>query len=401
MALVYTLENEARGSTSHLRTEPTSATVIDDKAKRATPTFKPVTPIATISAAKAIASPASAPPASVPLPSRVEQRTESTLSEELTDAVDEQKSEHPAAAPQSVEPKKKRKRGPRKKKAPQTTDTAAPSVSSDGLEAGSSDLAFKEATTNTCAAAPAEPEAHDQGLASSVGTPDTSSKSMETEDSASEIQLGMGTWDDDDESSGWVTPDNLQTYTRAYSGQTEEDASVENSWVVTCITADFAMQNVLLQMGLHLTSVDGYAIKALQRWILRCYGCKLVVKDMNKLFCPRCGNSTLHRVQYTVDNDGNMVLQNVKTKISVRGSKYSVPLPKGGRNASNLILSEGQLPSYRPRRKVKDLMNDEALFLDPHGRTANKDVVVGYGRKNPNEPRKHFGKRNKAKKQGF
>jgi RNA-binding protein NOB1 len=42
---------------------------------------------------------------------------------------------------------------------------------------------------------------------------------------------------------------------------------------VGCMTADFAKQNVLLQMGLDLVSVDGKRIEKLKTWVLRCHAC--------------------------------------------------------------------------------------------------------------------------------
>ena len=41
-----------------------------------------------------------------------------------------------------------------------------------------------------------------------------------------------------------------------------------------CMTGDFAMQNVALQMGLNLVSVEGSErIKNVKTWVLRCHGC--------------------------------------------------------------------------------------------------------------------------------
>ncbi len=40
-----------------------------------------------------------------------------------------------------------------------------------------------------------------------------------------------------------------------------------------CMTADFAMQNVLLQMGLSLVGVDGKRIERVKTWVLRCHAC--------------------------------------------------------------------------------------------------------------------------------
>ena len=39
---------------------------------------------------------------------------------------------------------------------------------------------------------------------------------------------------------------------------------------VGCVTVDFAMQNVLMQMGLGLYSIRGVAIRKLKQWVLRC-----------------------------------------------------------------------------------------------------------------------------------
>lgn len=50
-------------------------------------------------------------------------------------------------------------------------------------------------------------------------------------------------------------------------------------------------------MGLRLVTPDGRRITRLSRWVLRCTACFLVTKEMGRLFCPRCGNATLDKVQ--------------------------------------------------------------------------------------------------------
>jgi hypothetical protein len=53
---------------------------------------------------------------------------------------------------------------------------------------------------------------------------------------------------------GWITPVNLAKVKSALGKASGlEEASVS----VGCVTTDFAMQNVLLQMGLNVVSVDG------------------------------------------------------------------------------------------------------------------------------------------------
>lgn len=48
------------------------------------------------------------------------------------------------------------------------------------------------------------------------------------------------------------------------------------------MTADFAMQNVLLQIGIPVLSVDGMMIKKAKRFVLECYGCKSITRDCTK-----------------------------------------------------------------------------------------------------------------------
>ena len=40
-----------------------------------------------------------------------------------------------------------------------------------------------------------------------------------------------------------------------------------------CVTTDFSMQNVMMQMGLSVISVDGLLIRAAKQWVLRCMAC--------------------------------------------------------------------------------------------------------------------------------
>ena len=47
---------------------------------------------------------------------------------------------------------------------------------------------------------------------------------------------------------------------------------------ITCVTADFAMQNVLLQMGLQLQAPNGLRLKRVSRFVQRCSACFFIVK---------------------------------------------------------------------------------------------------------------------------
>lgn len=57
----------------------------------------------------------------------------------------------------------------------------------------------------------------------------------------------------------------------------EEEASQSRSSVAS-VTADFAMQNVILQMGLRLVTPNGMRIKRITKWVLRCSACFKITK---------------------------------------------------------------------------------------------------------------------------
>lgn len=47
---------------------------------------------------------------------------------------------------------------------------------------------------------------------------------------------------------------------------------------VCILTGDFAMQNVIVQMGLRLVTKDNQRITRLSQWVLRCTACYAVSK---------------------------------------------------------------------------------------------------------------------------
>jgi rRNA maturation endonuclease Nob1 len=57
---------------------------------------------------------------------------------------------------------------------------------------------------------------------------------------------------------------------RRRSDVTEKAGPVMKS---ACMTGDYAMQNVALQMGLNLVSMEGGGVRHVKTWVLRCHGC--------------------------------------------------------------------------------------------------------------------------------
>ena len=98
---------------------------------------------------------------------------------------------------------------------------------------------------------------------------------------------------------------------------------------MACLTNDFAMQNVLKQIGLHVLSADGVVIKVTKTWILRCYTCYFTTPKMDKQFCPKCGNKTLKRVSVTLNADGSQQIHiSTRRPLSTKGKKFSLPTQK-------------------------------------------------------------------------
>jgi len=52
---------------------------------------------------------------------------------------------------------------------------------------------------------------------------------------------------------------------------------------VACLTTDFSMQNVLMQLGLKVLSVDGLLVKSVKQFVLRCMACYQVLEDYESL----------------------------------------------------------------------------------------------------------------------
>ncbi|KAH1089707.1 hypothetical protein J1N35_016964 [Gossypium stocksii] len=189
-----------------------------------------------------------------------------------------------------------------------------------------------------------------------------------------------------------------------------DDVSSEQSWMlrslsestVACVTGDFAMQNVLLQMGLRLLAPGGMQIRQVHRWVLKCHACYTVTAEIGRIFCPKCGNGgTLRKVAVTVGENG-IVLASHRPRITLRGTKFSLPLPQGGRDAitKNLILREDQLPQkflYPKTKKKVNKQGDDDLFMAgdtfihhtdkraPLQPPVRKALAVFSGKRNPND----------------
>jgi len=191
-----------------------------------------------------------------------------------------------------------------------------------------------------------------------------------------------------------------------------------------CATTDFAMQNVLLQIGLELLSVDGVKIRRLKNWVTRCGACfKVYTKNddagphgMKRLFCERCGSDMLQRIAASVDGKTGRLRLHMSKKhkaSSTRGTKFSLPKPgTGNRFQGDLLLREDQLMMGAWNQKVKirsgGHAKNAAQSMFGQDIAANvgcnaismgaDDISAGFGRRNPNaaKGRERRGKKKKS-----
>lgn len=178
--------------------------------------------------------------------------------------------------------------------------------------------------------------------------------------------------EDDGNEEGWITPKNIVRVKKEMGAEDTDEQMDVQTVKCACLTTDFAMQNVLIQMGLHIVSVDGRLIRQARSYIQKCHGCLKETHDMTKVFCPMCGNKTLRRVAVSIAKDGTMQYHYPRRKKNpnLRGTKFSLPHPKGGRHGDDPITCEDQKLNVRNMPKAKDGSQVSAMDPDCAGRAS-------------------------------
>jgi RNA-binding protein NOB1 len=129
-------------------------------------------------------------------------------------------------------------------------------------------------------------------------TPSTTGATSTASGSAP-AQASLPGWGGDEETNEpdegtWITPDNVQDTVHQLVEVEEPTATTPIVLsTVAVITTDFAMQNVIMQMGLRLVSVNGLAITTVRSWLKKCHGCFRMERDVTREFCSNCGGHTL------------------------------------------------------------------------------------------------------------
>ena len=244
-------------------------------------------------------------------------------------------------------------------------------------------------------------------------------KAAETRGRAVVEGEGEGEGEGEEDEDEWITPANLEARVQAgtlgdalMGGDSTEQGEVL-SVGVACVTTDFSMQNVLLSMGLGLTSPDGRQIRRVRRWAQRCHACFTIVLEGGAQFCPKCGNATLVRAKLLVAKNGKVKV--AKTRVpTTRGGRYTVAAPTGGRRTKGYVVTTedeylaltGGFDRFRGGKastsKQSAAVRGDAELLGSRklggatigGPNGTTDYQVGAPR-NPNRVRRKIGKKNK------
>jgi RNA-binding protein NOB1 len=212
-----------------------------------------------------------------------------------------------------------------------------------------------------------------------------------------------GQGSDSSDSEGWITPSNLKRHQTKDAGSSTKPIDQGTTLQVAVLTTDFAMQNVLLSMGLNLISPSIQQVRNIKTYILRCHACFEQTKDLAKQFCPRCGKPTLTRVSCSTSQNGKFTIHLKKNmQWNHRGDRFSIPKPvpgsahgktsvgKGGGKGGwgqELILAEDQkeyLRAVQGQSRIKnlDLMDQDYLPGILTGQRAKQGnrITIGGGR---------------------
>lgn len=161
----------------------------------------------------------------------------------------------------------------------------------------------------------------------------------------------------------------------AAAGKAAGKAGRKKALSVACMSGDFAVQNVLLAMGVALVSAGGERVRKVKSWMLRCHGCMKLCRDPARKFCPVCGGATLTRVAVTATGKvpgtgsagaapgtvaGSAAAMGVRVHLKAgytprtRGTVYSLPAPRMGRagaGPSRGGAGKGEEPILREDQK--------------------------------------------------
>ncbi|ETB56656.1 hypothetical protein YYC_05479 [Plasmodium yoelii 17X] len=221
--------------------------------------------------------------------------------------------------------------------------------------------------------------------------------------------------DDDDDGGGkWVNVNNFDVFNL----NVDKNKKFESD--IACVTTDYAMQNVLYQIGLNVITIDGYQIRSIKLWGYICTSCYFFMRKNSLLFCSKCGNNSLRKVNVVVDNElKKLVVKIPNFKVNYKNTIFSIPKKKNKNKSKNKfedklqIFREDELliggrkqylnyqkKLYESQKNIKDPFKDDYMgeYINDwtyrttlkNGKIAvlkNPKIIVG-GKRNAHHKRK-------------
>lgn len=158
-------------------------------------------------------------------------------------------------------------------------DRSGEDGTSDDHEAGSEEIHFNEISESIEQVMLGDNESRgESSTAGGITEPGETMASILQSSSANDETDIQPPADECDGEGDWITPSNVSTHRSHDLGLVPDDASSSTNVDVTplgaaCMTGDFAVQNVLLGMGLGLVGEGGKRISKVRSWVLRCHAC--------------------------------------------------------------------------------------------------------------------------------
>ncbi|KAJ2722462.1 20S-pre-rRNA D-site endonuclease nob1 [Coemansia sp. Benny D115] len=193
----------------------------------------------------------------------------------------------------------------------------------------------------------------------------------------------------------WITPQNVHKH-QANNVMGLKGAQVQQSQKVlkvACVTSDFAMQNVILKMGIRLISPDGVLVNRLRTWVLRCHACGYLTGDMRKQFCNSCGHATLKRCAVSIGANGRLQVHlKANFNYNLRGTIYSLPKAHGGKHTTQDVITRADDKAYVRAMKYKERLESKSnAGLSGVNSLMDPDFIPGLFLNNPLSDNKGYG----------
>ncbi|CXI27167.1 RNA-binding protein NOB1, putative [Plasmodium berghei] len=142
----------------------------------------------------------------------------------------------------------------------------------------------------------------------------------------------------DDDGGKWINVNNFDVFNL----NVDQNKKFESD--IACVTTDYAMQNVLYQIGLNVITIDGYQIRSIKLWGYICTSCYFFMRKNSLLFCSKCGNNSLRKVNVIVDNElKKLVVKIPNFKVNYKNTIFSIPKKKNKNKSKNKFEDKLQI----------------------------------------------------------